>query len=80
MPNDKTLPIPLHETWPGVPQPPCRSPWTGNQEPRHYRTIECAPTQVLTIVLPELSWGWMVLLGLWSVAQRQGVTVPNRYS
>ncbi|WP_347821372.1 hypothetical protein [uncultured Planktomarina sp.] len=46
----------------------------------HYRTVEHAPTQVLTIVLPELSWRWMVLLGLWSVDQRQGVTVPNRYS
>ena len=42
----------------------------------HYRTVEHAPTQVLTIVLPELSWRWMVLLGLWSVDQRQGLLGP----
>ena len=34
MPNDKTLPIMLHETWSGVPEPPCPGPWTGDQEPK----------------------------------------------
>ena len=38
--NDKTLPILLHKTWSGVLGPPCLGPWTGNQEPVHYRTIE----------------------------------------
>ena len=28
----------------------------------------------------SVAWAQLVLLGLWSVAQRQGVTVPNRYS
>ena len=33
MPNDKTLCIPLHETWPEVPEPSRLGPWAGNQEP-----------------------------------------------
>ena len=35
-PYDKTLPIQLHETWPGVPGPSCLGPWTGNQGPTPY--------------------------------------------
>ena len=34
----------------------------------------------LLLALPELSWGWLVLLGPRSVDQRHGFTVPNRYS
>ena len=33
-PHDKTLPIQVHETYPGFPEPPCLGPWTGNREPR----------------------------------------------
>ena len=36
-PYDKTLPIQVHETWPGVPRPSRLGPWTGSQEPVHYR-------------------------------------------
>ena len=38
MPNDKILPILLHETWPVVPSPSCLGPWTGNQEPTGFQT------------------------------------------
>jgi len=39
-------------------------------EPRAVGTIVYrAATQVLTIVLPRLSLGWMVLLGPWTVDQ-----------
>ena len=30
-PNDKPLPIPLHEIWPGVSAPFCVGPWTKSQ-------------------------------------------------
>ena len=43
-------------------------------EPRAVGTIVYrAATQVLTIVLPRLSLGWMVLLGPRSEDQRQGL-------
>jgi len=42
MPNDKTLPILLHKTWPGVPRLSCLGLWTGDQEPRS--TDSKAPT------------------------------------
>jgi len=39
-------------------------------EPRAVGTIVYrAATQVLTIVLPRLSLGWMVLLGPWTTEQ-----------
>jgi len=41
-----------------------------DMEPRAVGTIVYrAATRVLTIVLPRLSLGWMVLLGPWSVDQ-----------
>ena len=43
-PYNKTLSIQVHETWPGVPEPSCLSPGTGNQEPGLYRTIDHAPS------------------------------------
>ena len=58
--NDKALCIFPHETWHGVTEPSCLSPWTDNQEPVRYRTIEHAPTQVLPIALPGLKLRWMV--------------------
>ena len=52
LPYDEKLYISPHENWPGVPEPSCLGPWTGHQEPRHYRTIERAPTFPPS-VLPE---------------------------
>jgi len=71
-PYDKTLSIQVHETWPGVPEPSCLSPGTGNQEPGLYRTIERAPA-FLPSVLHEPNPRWLVLLGPRSVDQRQGL-------
>jgi hypothetical protein len=58
MPNDKTFSIPLHETWPVAPEPSCPGPWTGNQEPRHYRTIERGPTSCLSRCCGSICVGW----------------------
>ena len=63
-PYDKTLPIQVHETWPGVPRLSCLGLWTGDQEPR--------PTFPPS-VLHELNLRWTVLLGPRSVDQRQGL-------
>ena len=72
---------PFHYMKPGpwfLDHPPL-GPWTGNQVTLRYRTIDHAPSTYLRL-LPELSYLGLVLLGRWSVDQRQGVTVPNRYS
>ena len=69
--KDKIPPIPLHKTWPGVPAPSRLGPWTWSQEPR---TVGIGSrTHVLLIALPRHSWRWMILLGPWSVDQRQGL-------
>ena len=48
--NDKTLPISLHETWPGVPGPSCLGPWTGNQEPKALSDSRAASTSCLVLL------------------------------
>ena len=70
-PYDKTLSIPLQETWPGVPGSSRLGPWTGNQE---LRTVGIGSrTHVLLIALLRHSWRWMILLGPRFVDQRQGL-------
>ena len=64
MPNDKTPCISLHEILPGVPEPSCLGPWTGNQEPKALSDNR-ARTFVLSIALQLLNQHWMVLLGPW---------------
>ena len=77
MPNDKTCSIPLHETWPGVPGPSCLGPWTGNQEPVHYRTIEQAPSFCLQRCLGSVGVGWFGLgRGPWIKDQKQVLLGP----
>ena len=72
MPNDKTLPISLHETWPGVPTPSSLGPWTGNQAPRA-TTDNRAGIYIMHLPCTALNLRWMVLLGPRSVDQRQGL-------
>ena len=55
-----------------------RRPGTKNREPQatdnRPRTVDRLPA------LPEPNQRWLVLLGPRSVDQREGVTVPDRYS
>jgi len=54
-PYDKTLSIQVHKTGHAIIARSCLGPWTGGQEPRHYRTIERAP-MFLRSALPALGW------------------------
>ena len=75
MPNDKTPPIPLHETWPVVPGP--SPPRPEDREPRTRALSDRgARTHVLLIALPRHSWDWLVLFGPRSVDQLQGLLRP----
>ncbi len=77
LPYDKTLPIQVDETWPGVSAPSCLSPWPGSQEPVHYWTIEHASSSCLRWAAARFA-----LVSFARSAVRgptAGVTVPNRY-
>ena len=52
-----------------------REPRAKCQEPRHYRTIEHAPTSCLWCCLDTVGVGWICL----DRGPTAGVTVPNRY-